>query len=1131
MNSSQTLELQIKEKAQETLVSLNTLITKLTNVEKSVTSIDSKLKKNTVKSTVKDIEYLNNSAEKTTNSINKLSKSLSLTGAYIGVKKLTSTFLNWMNEAVDYTEQLNLFNVVFKNVEKNGVQTFSKLGKEAIQFQYKLNEAFGTNKIETLYMQGIFQSMGESVGIPDTYSAVMSETMTKMAYDLASLDNKSEKNVAEALRAGVYAGQTKPLRSYGIDVTQQTLQPILDSLGIDDRTVKQMTQAEKEILRYIATLKQGQVAMGDLANTIESPSNQLKIFRQQLVETKVALSSLFMGIFANVLPWFNAFLMVTKEISKALAGFFGIELKDYNSGIASQEDAYVDFGDSVDNATDSVKELKRQTLGFDQINNINENKDSGNSGANLVGGIDQRLLDAIKGYDNGMESVRMKATQIRDSIMEWLGFTKEIDPLTGEVSFKYEGIGKTLSNMWQSFKKLNTQGKILVSLGLVALVSKLFSGTKKLASALGTSGLLKPVKSLLSPVSDLTQNISLFATAAGAKGLTGINKLTEGVKRGTEAWRNNLTVMDRVKTSLVGATGLAVGFGFARDAADEFNETGKAGVGVWTSLAGSLATSVTSGALLGSQFGLLGTAIGGVGGAAFTLISYLTGINDETERAIEQIDDYNSKLQAQFAQIEQAYNQMQLPLDIHQNLIDELDELVDKNGEVKDGYEERVSYIINVLNEAYGLEIEMVDGVIQQYDKQKKKIQEIIATKKLEIATNMATEKYELALKEQTNAYNNLTLAEKEYNKAQKEVETFEKRLKKAWEESSEARKKQYKSYEDFVKAMTEDDYKYQKAIKNEQEMKKALDESKKSYDETQEAILIYNGIITASAQDNSEQIEYYTNVLLNSHDEQNKSYKKSMEEAKASYESQLRIAKDRGQEITDTIIQQAETRYREQASILANEIKYVEDITPDYVEAWGILAENSEKTFLTYFQKLPEDVQQEVINQMYSKGYSISNELQKGINQINPTIKVTADTSQAEKQIKKFIDSSKGTLNDWFGGGGARRNANGGAFYSGSWHNIPQYANGGSPTHGSVFVAGERGAEIVGHINGRTEVLNQSQLASVMYSAIIAGMSQFAGQSNEIDVHVHSDEGVIVDRVNQKIKQTGVFPFIMPTR
>lgn len=62
--------------------------------------------------------------------------------------------------------------------------------------------------------------------------------------------------------------------------------------------------------------------------------------------------------------------------------------------------------------------------------------------------------------------------------------------------------------------------------------------------------------------------------------------------------------------------------------------------------------------------------------------------------------------------------------------------------------------------------------------------------------------------------------------------------------------------------------------------------------------------------------------------------------------------------------------------------------------------------------------------------------------------------------------------------------NAAGGAFYDGKWHDIAQYATGGAPNHGSLFVAGEAGAEIVGHVGGRTEVLNQSQIASTIAAA-----------------------------------------------
>ena len=70
---------------------------------------------------------------------------------------------------------------------------------------------------------------------------------------------------------------------------------------------------------------------------------------------------------------------------------------------------------------------------------------------------------------------------------------------------------------------------------------------------------------------------------------------------------------------------------------------------------------------------------------------------------------------------------------------------------------------------------------------------------------------------------------------------------------------------------------------------------------------------------------------------------------------------------------------------------------------------------------------------------------------------------------------------------------ASGGMISSGGraswWNSVNKYARGSSRAHGTMFVAGEAGPEIVGHVGGRTEVLNRSQLAQTMYSAVTAGM------------------------------------------
>ena len=55
----------------------------------------------------------------------------------------------------------------------------------------------------------------------------------------------------------------------------------------------------------------------------------------------------------------------------------------------------------------------------------------------------------------------------------------------------------------------------------------------------------------------------------------------------------------------------------------------------------------------------------------------------------------------------------------------------------------------------------------------------------------------------------------------------------------------------------------------------------------------------------------------------------------------------------------------------------------------------------------------------------------------------------------------------------------------------VPHYAAGTSKAHGTVFVAGEAGPEIMGHINGRTEILNKAQIAEAIYGAVVSGMAQ----------------------------------------
>lgn len=78
-------------------------------------------------------------------------------------------------------------------------------------------------------------------------------------------------------------------------------------------------------------------------------------------------------------------------------------------------------------------------------------------------------------------------------------------------------------------------------------------------------------------------------------------------------------------------------------------------------------------------------------------------LNDEYENSVKAAEDRTKNT---FAEIE-----------VNKNLLDELENLVDLNGKVKDGYEERANYILNELNSAYGAEYSLMDGIITKNGK------------------------------------------------------------------------------------------------------------------------------------------------------------------------------------------------------------------------------------------------------------------------------------------------------------------------------------------------------------------------------------------------------------------------------
>lgn len=95
------------------------------------------------------------------------------------------------------------------------------------------------------------------------------------------------------------------------------------------------------------------------------------------------------------------------------------------------------------------------------------------------------------------------------------------------------------------------------------------------------------------------------------------------------------------------------------------------------------------------------------------------------------------------------------------------------------------------------------------------------------------------------------------------------------------------------------------------------------------------------------------------------------------------------------------------------------------------------------------------------------------------------------------------------------KKAATGAVITANSWKAMPKYAGGTNRAHGSMFVAGESGAELVGHVNGRTEVINRFQLGAIMLESIVSGMSQFGGYWRTMSRDMVTSANAVINAIN----------------
>lgn len=327
---------------------------------------------------------------------------LSSMGIYLGLYGAIRGIKNAIDISSALTEVQNVVDV-----------TFGDMSKKVNEFAQDSIRQFGMSELTLKQTASRFQAMGTAMGIDsslikkaneflnkqtDGYiglsdsMADVSLNLTKLTADMASLYNIDQDVVSQDL-AAIFTGQTRPLRDYGLDLTQATLKEWAMKQGLDS-DIESMSQAEKTMLRYQYVLANTQTAQGDFARTADSWANQIRILKQSFEQLGSVIGGALINAFKPFVKALNSVLLVVisfvTKVTNALGAIFGWKYEDSGAGLA---DSFSDAAESADDVADSTgqaaKNIDKMNKGvrqFDELKLITTNDGSGKKGSGGSGG-------------------------------------------------------------------------------------------------------------------------------------------------------------------------------------------------------------------------------------------------------------------------------------------------------------------------------------------------------------------------------------------------------------------------------------------------------------------------------------------------------------------------------------------------------------------------------------------------------------------------------------------------------------------------------------------------------------------------------------------------------------------------
>lgn len=385
---------------------ISPLASKLDKVGRSFSSLPSK-----IKSAINSTTHFSSANQKESTSLSSLASQLEnvkkRAAQLVSLKAIATYLANAVTKFNDFYEATDLFN-----------NAMGELSGQATELINKMESLLGIDPTEAMTNIATIQSLATSFGLASDKAYILSKNLTQLAYDESSYWNKDTATTFTAIASAI-SGELEPIRRLGVDLSQARLQQELLALGFN-KQVSSLSQADKAVLRYIAIMKQTANVQGNLAQTIQSPANQIKTLKAQLDMLAKSVGSLLYPALKSILPPLIAAVQLIREFVEWVAKLMGVKV--VFTDFTKSADSVGGIGDAMDDTADSTKKaakaLKDYTMGFDELNIIDPTQGSSGSGGgasagNILGDVDLSGYDMFKNYvGNAVDEIKEKLRKL-----------------------------------------------------------------------------------------------------------------------------------------------------------------------------------------------------------------------------------------------------------------------------------------------------------------------------------------------------------------------------------------------------------------------------------------------------------------------------------------------------------------------------------------------------------------------------------------------------------------------------------------------------------------------------------------------------------------------------------------------